>query len=651
MDEKNQIALVIEPGRTRNGKTKYTAKLGGKTLHVARLDVSQPTDRQAFAAAVAKDRPGIDAQVIEAELLDAAGGDDEREESQATKLVTLAEVSCRELWHTSDDVAYATMIGTVTGKSHLEHHRIRSKAFRQWLAKEYYHAFKSAANSEAIQSALNVLEGMALFARPEDHKAKYPGQPCPGREHPAHVRLAEQAGVLYVDLCDEEWRVVIVGPAGWRVGDDQLVRFRRAKGMLPLPVPISGGSVNEIRPFVNVTDEDWPLLLGWLLTAMRPRGPYPVLCLHGEQGSAKSTTARVLRALTDPSSAPLRTEPKEPRDLMIAASNSAVLAFDNLSRVPAWLSDALCRLSTGGGFSTRELYTDGEEVIFDAMRPVILTGIEELATRSDLLDRAVLLTLPTIPEDRRLPEAEFWAAFNSVAPSILGALLTAVSDALRNLPTMKLPRLPRMADFALWATAGERALGLADGAFLAAYQGNRQGANELAIECSPVAGALLGLFESSPTWTGTASDLLGALEEKADERTRRQPGWPKGPRALAGIIKRLAPNLRRMGIEVDTTGHIGRGTAKRKAITLIRNEAETCDPTHPTRLTPGNIASYGVAGGANGNDGAATGAQGLPLPRPEETGVGGDGAEGGARIPANSDSTHTPDDEVMEWTG
>ncbi len=510
---------------------------------------------------------------------------------------------------------------------------------------------RGAANSEATQSALNVLEGMARFARPEDHKPKYPGQPCPGQEHPAHVRLAEQDGVVYVDLCDEQWRVVIVGSAGWRVGHDRLVRFRRAKGMLALPVPVVGGSVNELRHFVNVTDEEWPLLLGWLLAAMRPRGPYPVLCLHGEHGSAKSTTARVLRALTDPSGAPLRSEPKEPRDLMIAASNGAVLAFDNLSHVPAWLSDALCRLSTGGGFATRELYTDNEEVIFDAMRPVILTGIEELATRSDLLDRAVLLTLPTIPEDRRRTETQFWAAFDTAAPAILGALLTAVSEAMRRLPAVKLSRLPRMADFALWATAGERALGLADGAFIAAYTGNRQGANELAIEASPVAGPLLALMESTPEWTGTASDLLAALDAKADDRTRRLHGWPKGARALTGIIKRLAPNLRRMGIEVDTTGHIGRGKAKRKAIALARKEGETCDPTNPTSPTPRKMASSGVDGAANGDDGVATGAQPLLLFRPEEIGVGVDGADGGAKIPADSDSPCTPNDEVMEWTG
>ena len=211
---------------------------------------------------------------------------------------------------------------------------------------------------------------------------------------------------------------------------------------------------------------------------------------------------------------------------MIAASNGAVLAFDNLSHVPAWLSDALCRLSTGGGFATRELYTDNEEVIFDAMRPLILTGIEELATRSDLLDRAVLLTLPTIPEDRRRTETQFWAAFDTAAPRF-SALLTAVSEAMRRLPAVKLSRLPRMADFALWATAGERALGLTDGAFMAAYSGNRAAGNELAMESSPIGKAVLDFMASTSGWTGTASELLGELDRTADDPVKRQRAWPK----------------------------------------------------------------------------------------------------------------------------
>jgi hypothetical protein len=221
---------------------------------------------------------------------------------------------------------------------------------------------------------------------------------------------------------------VEIDAAGWRVITDAPVRFRRPKGLKPLPVPVTGGSLGELRHFVNVADDNsWRLLVAWMLAALRPRGPYPVLCLHGQQGSAKSTLARVLRSLIDPNLAELRSEPKEPRDLMIAADASWIIALDNLSSLPAWLSDALCRLSTGGGFATRELYSDAEETVFDAQRPVLLTGIEDLATRGDLLERSIVLTLPPIPEDRRRSERALWKQIEAVRPRILGALLTALS--------------------------------------------------------------------------------------------------------------------------------------------------------------------------------------------------------------------------------
>src|SRR5262249_54050728 len=147
-----------------------------------------------------------------------------------------------------------------------------------------------------------------------------------------------------------------------------------------------------------------------------------------------------------------------------------------------WLSDCLCRLATGGGFATRELYTDADEVLFDSQRPVIITSIEDVADRGDLLDRAVIVRLPAIPEEKRRRESGFWAAAVAALPAILGALLDAVAAGLRNLPGVRLDRLPRMADFAAWVTACEPALGWPPGSFLAAYRGNVADANELALD-------------------------------------------------------------------------------------------------------------------------------------------------------------------------
>ena len=222
---------------------------------------------------------------------------------------------------------------------------------------------------------------------------------------------ADWTAGLYLDLCDATWRAVEIDTTGWRVIDNPPVRFRRAAGMQPLPVPVAGGSIKVLRSFLNVQSDSRLRPGGGLGTGvLRDRGPYPVLVLSGEQGSAKSTFSAILRSLLDPNTAPLRALPREDRDLFIAASNGHVLAFDNVSGLPAWISDTLCRLATGGGFAVRQLYTDQDEVLFDAARPVILNGIEEIVTRPDLADRAVFLTLQPIPEERRRPEQELWAS-------------------------------------------------------------------------------------------------------------------------------------------------------------------------------------------------------------------------------------------------
>jgi len=484
---------------------------------------------------------------------DGDGDQDDRPKSIATLLVELAGVA--ELWHASGQgTAYATLpVG-----DHREHWPIRSLTFRRWLARQFFQRYGKAPGGQALQDALNVIEGQAIFE---------------GAEHTAFVRVAAHGDKQYLDLGNASWQAVEIDATGWRLAEPCPVRFRRAKAMLTLPTPTAGGDIGDLQRFVNVTPDDWALLLGWLAAAFRPIGPYPVLTLHGEQGSAKSTTARTLRAIIDPNAAPVRCEPREPRDLMIAAANGWVIALDNLSFVPGWLSDALCRLSTGGGFATRQLYADDEETIFDAMRPVILTGIEEVANRSDLLDRSLILQLPRIPEDRRIPEAMFWRQFDAAAPGILGAVLDAVSAAVRSLPTTYIDRLPRMADFALWATAAEAGLGLPAGGFLAAYRDNRDTANETALESSPVAKYVLQVAEAGD-YHGTPSDLLERIESMATDGEKRGKTWPKSPRSLSGALRRLAPNLRAADVEVE---HGRDANRKRKRFVALRRlEGDSC---------------------------------------------------------------------------
>jgi len=497
-------------------------------------------------------------------LLAASQASEENKErkSQATRLVELA--SDAELFHTSDGEAFASF--AVSG--HLETWPVKSRGFRDWLTRRLYEAERKAPAAQSIQDALNVLSS----------RARFDGETCE-----VHVRIAQHDGAIYVDMADDSWRIGQVSAEGWHVieADIAPVRFRRPRGMLALPEPIAGGALESLRDFVNVSDQQWPLTLAWLVASFRPNRPFPVLALHGEQGSAKSTTARILRALIDPNKAALRSEPRDERDLMIAATNGWVVGFDNLSRIPPWLSDAICRLATGGGFGTRKLYENDEEVLFDAKRPVLVNGIEELATRSDLLDRALVLTLPAIRDDKRRTEAELWREFERKQPGIFGALLGAVSCALRNESSVRLDRSPRMADFAQWAVAAEPALGLEEGEFMRAYAGNRESANELALEASLASAWIVALLEDCGRWEGTASELLGELNSRASDEVKKQYGWPKSAQGLGGVLKRLAPNLRAIGINTE------RGSGRQRRLWTLEKLGRSLSPS--SRLAPDAI--------------------------------------------------------------
>ncbi len=511
---------------------------GGESMTEA-VALDSSADRAAFAQAACQRWPGLSRDALLAELDKLAarqhraasrGGGGGDGDSAAKRIVALVRDAGVELWH-AGEAAFAT----VPRGEHVEHWPVRSRAFRGWVAHRFFEQTKSVPNAEAMQAALSVIEGAARFDGPE---------------RTAAVRVAEHDGGVFIDLADDEWRVVRVTAAGWQLVRDCPVRFIRRHGMLPLPVPERGGAIGELRRFVNLAaDSDWALLVGYLVCSLRPRGPYPVLVVTGEQGSAKSTACRLIRALIDHNAAPLHAAPRDTRDLAIAANNAWVIALDNVSHLPDWLSDAICRLATGGGFSTRTLYTDDEETIFDAQRPVIINGIGDFVTRGDLADRTVALSLPRIEEDRRRPESELWADFTAARPRLPGALLDAVACALRRLPGVRLPRLPRMADAALWATAAEPALGLPDGAFLRAYAGAREALADAALDASLVAPYVAALAAEGG-WSGTAGELLERLGEMASDAARRD-GWPRRPSTLGSEMRRIAPELRRAGVAVE----------------------------------------------------------------------------------------------------
>jgi hypothetical protein len=443
------------------------------------------------------------------------------------------------LFHDDDYNHYAA----VKVNGHVETYPIESKAFRVWLAGTYFGSTGAPLFGDTLKEALATLQALAQYS---------------GEERAVHLRLAEHEGKLYLDLVDRDWRVVEISADGWKTisAKESPVRFVRRMAMLPLPEPVHGGELAELRNFINCEDDDtWVLIVSWLVMTLHPSGPYPILSVTGEQGSAKSTACKILRSLVDPNRADLRAVPKEERDLMIAASNSWLLAYDNLSGITQELSDALCRIATGAGFSTRALHTDNEESIFAVKRPILTNGIIDSNSYPDLLDRTVAVFLRAISEEKRREEKELWKAFNDARPRILGALLSAVSHAVKHWDSVKLTRRPRMADFARWAVAAEQGAGLSEGAFFDAYDKNRTASNEAALDTS-LAIELRAFLDTLlvPSWSGSASELFKALNSMIANRgefVKDKYGWPKSANALSGKLRRIAPNLRKVGIDIE----------------------------------------------------------------------------------------------------
>lgn len=478
------------------------------------------------------------------------------QESVGTKLVKLALDNNLELWHDLEGNPWATL--RVNG--HAEHHPLKTKAIQLYLTHLFYREYGSAPYAQGVQEALATLAAKAVFEGPQ---------------HPTFTRLAEVDGAIHLDLANDTWQVVRITPHGWTVieADGSPVRFRRARGMLPIPVPVQGGSLSRLAELLNVkTDSrDWLLIVAWLLQGLRGTGPYPVLVLTGGQGSGKSTAAKMLKSLLDPNVSPLRSLSRDERDLFIAAMNGWALAFDNISGLSQWVSDALCKLSTGGGLSTRELRSDSDETLLDAVRPVILNGITDFVHRQDLVDRALQVNLPAIPKSERKLEKAMWEQFNAVQPGILGALLDVMVVGLQRLPYTELESLPRLADFALWASACEQPLGWHPGAFTAAYQDAQDDLIKDALEAEPVA-VHLQTFATVSGWTGTATELLEDLTAHAFGEKRPPKGWPGASNALSGALKRIAPALLAQGVEVESLNRGDKKGSKKWRVSRIEEK-------------------------------------------------------------------------------
>jgi hypothetical protein len=420
----------------------------------------------------------------------------------------------------------------------LEIYGLRSAAFRDWLIDGFLVDQPEPPSNWAIRRVIGMLEARARFSTGIPEVFVRVGQ---------HGDAADPT--YFLDLGDSTGRAVAIRDQGWNLVGRPDVHFRRPEGLLPLPEPALDGSVELLRQYVNLIKADFRLMIGWLTAALRPVGPYPVLVLNGEQASGKSTLARILRMLIDPQACPSLALPNSTQDLMATAVHGWLLVYENITTIPGWLSDCVCQLAFGGGYASRELFTNGERSIIYAQRPVMLVGIDDFVVRGDLRDRSVFLQLPGIAQTRRRTERSFWPAFQADYPRILGGVLDAMAGGLRELPSVNLKELPRMADYAEWGEAVGRGLGWDSEAFLATYNDNRKAATEAILEDSSVAPMVRALTRLGVNWSGTPQELYQTITKIA--RHKLGPQWPTTVSKFSSELRRIAPQLRLHGLSVN----------------------------------------------------------------------------------------------------
>jgi hypothetical protein len=478
---------------------------------------------------------------------------------KANKGPTVAEIGLRivreaemELFHTPQRVGFAALTRAEHGAIC---HPIRSEAMRGFIRLRYHQATGKTLSRDALAEIIDLLEAEANFLSPEEE---------------VHVRVAGFGGHVYYDLGQPDGTIVKITPDGWTLVREAPVRFHRPNGFGTQVMPERGGNLNDLRDLLQRDEKGWVLLLAFLLISLRPTHPYMVLLLSGGHGTGKSKISELIKRILDPNALDKFRLPKDEHTLAIQAATAWLLVYDNTSAVRWDLSDALCAMLTGGGFSTRKYYTDDEQRMFKNARPAVINGIGEFASQHDLLDRAIAIKLPPMPEGSRLTEKAINARFELILPGILGRLFDIVSVALRRFNDVEAPTTVRMADPAQWLIAAEPATELLEGTFLRALEAS---VKEVTIENTinhPLVLAIFKLLDAlgpARRYEGT----MGALHDKLrDRHDRIDPQLPPTAAHLSNTLQRLAHGMAEIGLRVE----LGQRTSAARPVRIWIEETE-----------------------------------------------------------------------------
>lgn len=473
-----------------------------------------------------------------------------KSETQAETIIRLVKEKNTVLFHDTLRDPYAAVM--ING--HQEVWSIENQDFNTWLNRLYYLAKNKPAKKECIAQAKEVLKSQAIF----DNK----------KAIPLDIRVAQLDNAFWYNLSNDDWNAVKITNDGWEVVDNPPILFKRFRHQKYQCQPNHDGDIRRILKYINL-QENHTMFLCWLVCCFIPNIPHAMPIFFGEKGAAKTTTCILLKKIIDPSALETLTIQKNSRSLVVNFQQHWFLPFDNISRINEETSDTLCRAITGGGIQQRKLFTDADDYIFTFQRCLALNGINNVANRPDLLDRAILIELCRIEETKRRELSELMTDFEKDLPYILGGIFDILSKAMSVYPTVKLDKLPRMADFARWGFAVGEALGGFGNEFLDEYNANQRKRNIEVLNANIAATLVVAFMKDRPEWSGLMSELYKQLSALAQQHGINIKGenFPAAHNALSRKLKELQSNLQEVGI-----GFVLKSTAQGKVITLTNEK-------------------------------------------------------------------------------
>ena len=456
--------------------------------------------------------------------------------------------------------------------NHYEVLVIDGSKFEHYLSKLYYDKCeKQVANAEAINNAIRTLGAKAIFE-------------C--ETIPLYLKVAwsQDNDSIYYDLSDANRRCIkITKGQDWKIVDNQFdVLFKRFGHQSPQVEPLRDYDPLILDNFIdslNIKNEKHKLLVKvWIISLLIPEIAKPMLLPFGEKGSAKSTLLRKIKMAIDPSPLDLFSITHSKEEFIQQLAHHYLCFYDNVRIEPRWLSDEVCRATTGAAHSKRKLYSDDDDIPYKYKKILAFAGINIIFSEPDALDRSIRIELERIRDEANIPDARIETELKQMIPGLLGYIFDTISKALELKDSIQLDRLPRMGDFALWGEAIARSIGYEPLEFISTYFENIREQNIEIIEANQFAYAISKfIYYETTSWISSPQIFIKYLKEYADNNNIDSSKFPKNATSVSRRLNKIKSNLREgLGIEIIVdriTGGKGNKKQMNSAIIKVRRIA------------------------------------------------------------------------------